>query len=247
MYRILMLFALGICTSEGWLCGNEGQCRCTSSGEVVCNEIRAAPYFLVNNRQDKRLTMKTTGNFDLDTLADTSGFARVMLMGLSDLECSRVEQDFPWILCVADSAIYAVPLTKALTPFKRGTDPIATPRPMKYDHATQDDEDDDDDDEVVTFKTLNVMIAWAVISGIVGAICTACILVSLVNLHARINTHAGSNDPPIYAVYFCLRCIAVLLCPFHLCARCFSCTNCALYNLEEGFSTSSSSTSTTTL
>ena len=88
MFWILLFFAMGICPSDAWICGNTGQCRCTSSGEVICTQITAAPYFTADYRLGRRLTIKTSPGFDTVSLADTIGFERVMVIGLSIEQCA---------------------------------------------------------------------------------------------------------------------------------------------------------------
>ena len=226
MFWILLFFAMGICPSDAWICGNTGQCRCTSSGEVICTQITAAPYFTADYRLGRRLTIKTSHGFDTVSLADTIGFERVMVIGLSIEQCASAMDDFPAVMCISETTSYRPPVVQSTHPSRRGPGAVAMVNEILRDagpkHAPA----------MAPLAVLNGVIIWTVISGVIGAILTACILVSLVNLHARINTHARCNDPPMYAVNCCLKCIAVALCPFHLMTKSCKCTGCCLYALD---------------
>ena len=168
-----------------------GQCRCTSSGEVMCDDIKAAPYFMMAYREGKRLTLKMSGGFNVDSLRDTAGFDRVMIIGLSLDQCSRVTETYPSIMCATTTTTMSRHFTTMAGP------PLT--RPAVTETRPAAGSDSLDQRPAPPFRTtVNGMLIWIVVSGAIGAILTACILVSLVNLHARINTHASCNDPPMF-------------------------------------------------
>ena len=234
MRWIFLLLALGIPQIDAWICGNDGQCRCTSSGEVICAEIKTAPYFIEDYRPGKRLTIKTSPDFGIESLDDMIGFDRVLIMGLTKEQCRLVEREFPDVGCLKKSPSYD-PAPSTIGGY------FTAPNSGTWLHKTTDSKTQKDGNDehkqraaVASAQLLNGMLAWTVASGFIGAVMTACILVSLVNLHARINTHARCNDPPMFAVSCCLKCMAVCLCHFHFCAKFSKCTSCCLHTLEQG-------------
>ena len=192
----------------------------------MCTADGVAPFFIDVYRSGKRLTIKTDPGFRVASLSDTIGFDRVMVIGLSREQCSSVSASFPSIMCITTTTtIYAHPVMNAGRGFQTSEPTTAEPQGGNTDQVQQS--------PAGSLDALDAVIIWTAISGAIGAILTACILVSLVNLHARINTHARCNDPPMFAVSCCLKCLAVLLFPLHLCARCFKCTTCCLFTLDQ--------------
>jgi len=80
--KLFWLALLGgiVLTVDGGICGNRSQCRCSSSGDIVCGNVAEAPYFAPIQRPGKRMTLKTTTDFDFATLTDTAGFDYVFLI-----------------------------------------------------------------------------------------------------------------------------------------------------------------------
>jgi hypothetical protein len=62
--------------------------------------------------------------------------------------------------------------------------------------------------------------------GLILTIIIICILVSLVNLHERLNLRTRSDDDPAYAILCCKACMAICcILPLHLCAKLCRCPN----------------------
>ena len=204
--------------SSAWICGNEGQCVCTNSGEVLCSGVSTTPNFPSSYRQGRRLTLELDDReFDISSLTQAEGFDTVLILGLPGNLCDKTERLFPFAVCVLTRTVeFIVTNTEYVTERTSRTPVTAEPR-----RAAQ-----------ATSSSNKGLIAWVVVASIVGIVIVSCILVSLVNLHARINSHSRSQDPPLFAVDCCLRCMAVLMCPLHICARLFRCRENCLYSLE---------------
>ena len=201
-FTLILLLSFGYCSA--WICGNTGQCSCTSSGTVLCKDVSEAPFFMTDNRAGLKLTITTReADFDLTSLSDTVGFEKVMIDGLSTDLCSQTLVLFPWVRCLVstrDTPMQTLrsEVTDAVT--AASEEPLIASRTSLQSYGTS-------------------MIVWTAIISIVGGILTCCILVSLVNLHARINSHARASDPPLFAIACCLKCMALLLLPIHLIAK----------------------------
>lgn len=192
--------------SNAWICGNDGQCMCSNSGEVLCSGVAAAPTFAEEYKHGRRLTLELSDReFDMDTLNRAAGFDSVLVIGLPPNLCGLMEREYPFAVCLLPKTVEFIGST---------VDPPAA--------------------EESTGSNNKGLIAWVTITSIAGLVIITCILVSLVNLHARINTHARAEDPPLFAVDCCLRCMAILLCPLHMCARLCNCRDNCLYSLERG-------------
>jgi hypothetical protein len=67
------------------------------------------------------------------------------------------------------------------------------------------------------------LITGLVTGGLGFLVIILCILVSLVNLHERLNLRTRSDDNPYFAIYCCKVLMAVCLVPCHLIAKCCNC------------------------
>ena len=213
MFWIVLLASCGFSTA--WICGNEGQCLCTNSGEIMCSGVSAAPVFAVSYRHGKRLTLELNDReFDMETLNSVLGFDSVFVVGLAPNLCVKMEKTYPHTLCV----------------LTRTVEFISTNTPRSAAAAAAESRTEGQ----TAPSTSKALVTWVVVSTLAGIVIISCILVSLVNLHARINTHARSADPPLFAVDCCLRCMALIMCPIHVCAQLFNCRSNCLYSLERG-------------
>ena len=101
-FTLILLLSFGYCSA--WICGNTGQCSCTSSGTVLCKDVSEAPFFTTDNRAGLKLTITTReADFDLTSLSDTVGFEKVMIDGLSTDLCSQTLVLFPWVRCLVST------------------------------------------------------------------------------------------------------------------------------------------------
>ena len=227
MRQIAIVLLLSLAECSAWICGNTGQCSCSSSGFVLCKDADAAPFFAEVHRPGKKLTIKTTNDqFDMSSMTNTKGFERVIVMGLSADLCETLISTFPWARCLVNDLGSSKPRV-TVTSWTRTTvsdpkdDVVAVEEPLIGTKSS--------------LKTYGTgMIVWTILSSIFGGIMTCCILVSLVNLHARINSHARSDDPPLFAVACCLKCLALMLYPVHLIAKCCNWTCCDIHTLDRG-------------
>ena len=222
--EVFLILSMALCHVAAWTCGNRGQCTCTSSGVVLCEDSASAPFFTKEHRKDKSMTIVTSdGEFDIESIKDTSGFTSVLVLGLSSDHCGMMTSLFPWSRCTTaeDAAIVSgVTVTtltiSAVVKTKGNAESIHGPTTgSRHGYGTG-------------------MIVWTVLSTIIGGILTCCILVSLVNLHARINSHARANDPALCAIDCCLKCMALILLPLHLIAKCCNCTWGNMHTMESG-------------
>ena len=76
---------------------------------------------------------------------------------------------------------------------------------------------------------------WVSVSSCIGMLIIICILVSLLQLHHRLNKNTGADDPPQYAVKCCLWCLSCMIFPLHLCARICHCNCCDLMALDKEY------------
>ena len=227
-----LMYLLGplllVMSTNAWICGDDGQCMCTYEGGVTCQEISSAPSFPLRVRSGRNLTVQATKDFDLSTLDDTYGFSKVTLLGMTYQQCLDVDRDFPWVLCLSQG--HETMMTEALltTDFtsmettrtdsketttskipRSGTNPIGTIS--------------DDNHETTTARMSPWAITGLVTAGLGLFILILCILVSLVNLHERLNLRTRSDDNAVFAVYCCKVLLALCLVPVHLGSKCCDC------------------------
>jgi len=239
MAFLKLLLAVWLCivmqqvTVDAGVCGNEGQCRCTLSGEVICTGVLAAPFFMLPQRYGKRLTLKTTRDFDASTLKDVAGFDRVMIIGMTESQCSMIMSKYPGVMCVQETTSYRqqpgarMRSTNSPTTSDRSdTSETLTSEETRRTRgmATTVSQKEKGDKGYASKAKLNAMIGWNVVSGICGFVSSICVLVSLVNLHERINAYTACNDEPRFAVTCCLNIITVIMLPCYICTvYCSSC------------------------
>ena len=214
----LAIWIVSLALADAWICGNDGQCACTASGEVLCESLDSAPTFAPTKRQGRRITItaRKGHDFDIASLAETEGFDRVFVLGLNTEQCRDCMNLFDFVVCKADEPSIVAVTGNVLT---------SSPDPASKEVSKVSGGGEGGS---------RLMTAWVAIASIVGIIVVSCILVSLVNLHVRINTHSRSQDPPVFAVDCCLKCMAVCMYPCHKCARLCSCTTCCLHDLRTG-------------
>lgn len=87
----------------------------------------------------------------------------------------------------------------------------------------------------VTASKNSGLILWVSVSSALAILLFVCILVSLLQLHHRLNKNTGADDPPQYAVKCCLCCLNCIIFPLHLCARMCSCNCCDLLSLDREY------------
>jgi hypothetical protein len=222
---IILLLSLPQITA--WACGNDGQCSCTSTDYVLCRDAHSAPFFSADRRNNKMLIIKTSGKFDMTSLRNTVGFASVLVVGTSSDQCSEMTLGFPWVRCMTTEN--TTPMMKIEATSGLESDTVHVDTTAAHGEHSQPLLD--------SSKTPGYdvgMIVWTSLSTIFGGITTCCILVSLVNLHARINSHARANDPALFAVAGCLKCMALLLYSVHLIAKCCNCTWGDMHTMDRG-------------
>jgi len=238
MAFLKLLLAVGLCmlmlqaTVDAGVCGNEGQCRCTLSGEVICTGVLSAPFFMLPQRYGKRLTLKTSRDFDAATLRDVAGFDRVMIIGMTPTQCTMIMTKYPAVMCVKDTASY--------TPKPIGQTGSETSPPGGTLTSSDTTESFTNSETRPTGRMmtagsrkengyaskarLNAVIGWNVVTGVCGFVSSVCVLVSLVNLHERINAYTACNDQPRFAVTCCLNIITIIMLPCYICTvYCSSC------------------------
>ena len=193
--------------TEAWTWGNDGQCSCASSGAVLCKDVTSAPFFAVEYRKDKMLTLMTNDAvFDTTSLKDTVGFRKVIVAGLSSDRCREMTLMFPWSQCLMHAES---------TPMMRVTVTSWTRADVEgLGSLNVDDRELAIGAGHTSRGPSTAVIVWITLSTILAAILTCCILASLVNLHARINSHAHANDPALCAIDCCLKCMALLIFPY---------------------------------
>ena len=179
-----MFFAIWIVSlalADAWICGNDGQCKCTTTGEVMCELLTSAPSFTESQRHGRRLTItaKQGHFFDIASLAETKGFDRVFVAGLNTEQCVECMDLYDFVTCKSVQPA-GVTVTTTLI--------VGSHESVKGNAGSSGG---------------SMLAAWVAIASIVGIIVVGCILVSLVNLHVRINAHSRSQDPPVFAVDCC--------------------------------------------
>lgn len=229
----IMMLLLG--SVEAGICGNRGQCRCSATGDIICNEVEGAPFFKITLRHGNRLTIRTDNNFDIDTLRITEGFDRVLVIGPSLERCKSAEYDYPWVSCTTETGSYRptdgqLKTTKETSTWKSTQETSmaaeGSSRPATGDETTMGR--GVKDQEKGMGRGVLGLIIWNAVWGAAGLIMTCCILVSIVNLHERINLYTACNDNPMFAVHCCHVLTALALAPFYCCGdfckrRCPSC------------------------
>jgi len=225
--KLVFIALLGgiVLTVEGSVCGNKSQCRCSSNGDIICANVAEAPYFAPAQREGKRLTLKMTRDFDFATLGDTAGFDNVFLIGPSDQECVAATTDFSWVTCESHKKTSPRPtLTTTLERWTSTTSTkgqTSTPRQL---HSTQlprttSMAQNGTAKERSLGKKVKALVSWAAVSGFFSLIGTCCILVSLVNLHERINSYTACRAKPMFAVCCCMLVMGLVLTPIFWCHR----------------------------
>ena len=170
--------------------------------------------------------MEVLPSFDLTTLDRTYGFEHVTLMGLDNVECMTVARDYPWIQCVVRDSTTVTPLNRPTTrtlpktTMETTLDSRTRTEPIGQDTTTSRSARTTGQGETVMSTWL---IATLTVTGVITLIVIGCILVSLVNLHERLNLRTRSNDDPAHAIFCCKVCLGICLFPVHLCAICCNC------------------------
>jgi len=244
---IFVMMALVLSGSEAGVCGNAGQCRCTNSGDVICAGVKSTPFFMEDLRAGMRMTLKATANFDVSTLVDAEGFDRVMIIGLTTAQCKLVDLEFPSVMCLTETPSYkpATPNSATSTISATSTKSSTTETNTgTTETAAAGDEDTMttgiersglDDETTESEATLTGLIIYSALYGIFGFLLTMCVLVSLVNLHERINAYTACNDSPMFAVSCCLCFMAVLIAPCYCCSvYCRKCPGCCVHAAKAG-------------
>lgn len=230
LFRIALLAVIAL-SVDGGICGNRSQCRCSSRGEIICARVAEAPYFAPIQRPGKRMTMQTTTDFDFSTLSDTVGFDHVLLIGPSAEECLAATTGFPWVTCDLGSSTTERPILTTARP-PQGSTATRTPLTSNTSTAPRNATSEDDVPHSST-KNVTGLIAWAAVSGFLSLIATVCILVSLVNLHERINMYTACRDRPMFAVFWCQLAIGLILTPIFWChKRIVRCPRCCCRGLD---------------
>jgi len=213
-------------TIDAGICGNRGQCRCSRSGDVICHEVEDAPFFTVQQRHGKRLTITTNDNFNVRSLDLTEGFDRVMLIGPSAIQCKDAAYDYPWVTCSTETRSYRP--SRRTTEFLQTTTPSdsLTTKDSTTESETTVPQKEKDQKKNGSDGRVLALIVWNAIWSFLGFIAYVCIMVSLVNFHERINTYTPCGDGPMFAVNCWLGLMAVCMIPFHCCAPC--CKRCPM-------------------
>lgn len=233
--------------AEGWICGNVGQCTCTSDKRITCHAVREAPEFPLRAKQGRHLLIQATKEFDLTTLETTFGFDAVTVLGLTYGQCSAVSSSFTWVTCLSqghETTICPGHVNldgscdrKLTTPTPRPYDGSATTRDTRPDATAATAIADTDLAKETTeigriVLTSPGIIAAMIIGGLILTALLCCILVSQVSFHERLNLHTQSNDRACCSVYMCRVLIAIGLIIPHLCALCCNCNWRGLRDLD---------------
>ena len=233
MYLLCPL--LLIMSTNAWICGDDGQCMCTYEGGVTCQLISSAPSFPLRVRSGRSLTVQATMDFDLSSMDVTYGFSSVTLLGMTYQQCIDVERDFPWVRCLSQGHETMMAEELMSTDFAsmetaRRTDSVETELTSDTNAKTSASGADTlettitaEKDEVVTARLSPWAITGLVTGGLGFTVLILCILVSLVNLHERLNLRTRSDDNAVFAIYCCKALLAICLIPVHLCSKCHDC------------------------
>lgn len=220
---VMIMLMMMPTTIDAGICGNRGQCRCSRSGDVICHEVEDAPFFTVQQRHGKRLTITTNDKFNVRSLDLTEGFDRVMLIGPSAIQCKDAAYDYPWVTCSTE--------TRSYRPSRKTTEFLHTTTPSEKSMSTASPSDTDSETTATPGEKgsdgrVVGLIVWNVVWSFLGFIAYVCIMVSLVNFHERINTYTPCGDGPMFAVNCWLGLMGVCMIPFHCCAPC--CERCPM-------------------
>lgn len=225
---LLLLCIWSCCTTDvtGWLCGNDGQCICDSDRSVACYDAVRCPVFPVKARYGRVLLLHVADeNFDLTSLDWSYGFEIVKLFGASYGQCRFVNSAFHWIDCMptASSQLPPVKTTKSKVVHSTSMHKMST--------VTENDEHDDHESQV--FRPPNWLIIALAVGGAIVGIMIICMLVSLVNLHQRLNLRTRADDDASYAILCCMACMGLCLAPFHLCGKLCNCNWRGVRDLDQ--------------
>lgn len=102
-FRLVIALMLVVHT-KAWICGNSGQCICSSNGMVECSGVGSTPLFPPRTRYTRGLVLRVADprTFDLDSLDFSYGFEFVSLTGADRDLCAGIAAGFPWVTCKYD-------------------------------------------------------------------------------------------------------------------------------------------------
>ena len=245
--RIVWVFAILQCLGyvKPWICGDEAQCNCFWNGIVRCNDLEATPVFPMAVRRDRELYLIVTEAFDMDSLKETLGFNYVEISGLNTDQCAVIWNDYPWIQCLVnrqsttprskdiglrseinDLTAITTSTVKKSSRFTERITAESVTRDADFITTVAPTSDEQKEGKAIP-PAAYATPAWIIVVAVTAVtsliVLSFCILVSLVNLHERINLRTRSDDAPICAIYCCKVIMACCLLPLHLCARLCRC------------------------
>lgn len=216
----LFLWACYMTAVTGWLCGNDGQCICDTDRSVACYDALSCPVFPVKVRYGRFLLLHVASEkFDLASLEWSYGFEIVKLFGASHTQCKIAKSAFDWIHCTGTAVEFS-----SAKPAENDYDYSVSASKITMSKTTTTSKNGGHEhSDLKETGGVNWLVIVVTIGGAIVAITMICMLVSLVNLHNRLNLRTRSEDDPSYAILCCMGCMGLCLAPFHLCAKICNC------------------------